>query len=93
MDGGILWAAGGTTLAIVILLCRLDILKIAGYHAPIDVGISLGLAIFMGGSYAGILVAVFTGVALSAMFEVIRFLFGYKKLVRGRWVYVPTATR
>ena len=80
---------------IVALLLRLDILKVAGYHVPVDIIVSLSLAALFAGTYSGVVVALLAGLFLSAVFEVVRYFFGYKRLVmtsRGlKWKWIPTA--
>ena len=83
-----------TAMAVFIPCCYFGIRRIAGYHAYIDITVSLALAVAFFGTFSGMVVAAMTGLFLSLSFIAVRTFLGYEKLVHirratWRWVSYP----
>lgn len=57
--------------------------KILGYDWIIDLVVTLGIPIFMGGSHIGIMTGVITGLCVSLILYVAKNIMGYQKLEKG----------
>jgi hypothetical protein len=77
----VLIPAAGTTAAVFIILCYLDIYKVLGYHWMFDIAFTVVLAMFFAGTYSGVLVAIASGLMLSILLVITKWLIGYKRVV------------
>ena len=68
-----------TAIAVYIVLCKLDILKVVYYEVATDIIMTVLLALLYKGTYSGTMIAIISGLLLSIMLKATRVLFGYKK--------------
>lgn len=90
---GILTAVG--LVAIAAKFSPTFLKKILGYDWIIDLVVTFGIPIFMGGSHIGIMTGVITGLSISLILYIAKNIMGYQKLEKGSgfmglsWVTKP----
>lgn len=83
--------------SLFILLIKLNIRRVLGYDAAIDVVATLNLVAIFGGTLGGLTAAIFAGLFLSILLLITKKLLGHEKLVRDghrlRWKFYPPTWR
>ena len=74
-----------SAVAIVIVMCRLDMKKFAGYPAICDTAVTLGLGFILYGTWSGMVAAIVGGLTFSLMLTIYRYCFGYKRMTIKGW--------
>lgn len=86
--------AFASATALFILACKLNIRRVLGYDAMVDVIMTVILMSSFSGTVTGMAAAMFAGCIMSIMLLVARKLYGYERLVkvgtfRLAWKYYP----
>ena len=84
---GIIGATGFVVLGAK--FSRNTIEKVLGYDYVIDVVVTVGLPVLLASTYAGAMMAVTTGIFISAILFVAKKTLGYQKREGGKWVRYP----
>ena len=69
-----------TVAAVYVVLWQLDMRKVLGYHLLVDISFTVIATILFAGTYSGMLVAMLSGLLLSILLVVTKWLIGYKKI-------------
>lgn len=72
--------AVGSAAGVIALAYKLDIKKVLGYDAIVDIVATVGLAYLFQGTYSGMVVAMVAGLLVSLILSVLKRRLGYKKL-------------
>ena len=75
-------------VAMIFLLLKLDLQKVAGYDLPIDIAFTSGLAYLLGGTYSGMMAALLGGAIVSVFLWLTRQQVGAKRLTWKGWTRV-----
>lgn len=70
----------GSAAGVIALAYKLDIKKVLGYDAAVDLIATIGLALLFQGTYSGMVVAMVAGLLVSLILSVLKRRIGYKKL-------------
>jgi hypothetical protein len=82
-----LLAGALSALGCYLIMLKLDIFKICGYHVWFDAGLSVLLVMLYQGTFSGVVVGFIAGVSLTILLWLTKGIFGYKLYQNGRWVY------
>lgn len=81
--GGLILAAGVLTAATLVTAHRfMDIRKLLGYAAAMDIAFTILMFLMFMGTYSGIVAGAFGGLFMTIAISGLRYLIGYKKLRR-----------
>ena len=74
-----------TALGVWIILLKLGIRKVLNFEVPIDVTFTIGLVMYMAGTFSGIMTGVVAGIALSLLLALSKKMWGVEKINWKRW--------
>lgn len=90
---GLIVAALVMTVALILLLARLDLRKFLGYSAIVDVCFTVLMFMMFMGTFSGIVAGAFAGLFMTLLLYMLKAVLGYKKLERRGlklvWVQYP----
>lgn len=84
---GMILAGFVLTMAMLLTMARLDLLKFLGYASLVDVVFAALMFEMFAGSYGGIVAGAFSGLFMTGMLYVLKASMGYKRLTWHGWVY------
>jgi hypothetical protein len=76
---GIIGASFGVALLVYLVLLKINIRRVCGYLGWVEVGVPVVLLMPFMGTYHGMMVAMFTGLWLSGMLRLTKYLNGYER--------------
>ena len=68
-----------TCLAVLFIMAKVGMRRCLAYDVPIDIAVTIGLAIAFAGTYSGLMAAVIGGALFSAVTWILKAVLGYEK--------------
>ena len=89
---GLIVAAGVMTAATLLTAHRfMNIRKLLGYSAAVDIGFTVLMFCMFMGTFSGIVAGAFGGLFMSLSLYVLKYMIGYEKLTVRGWKRYPGA--
>lgn len=89
--------ATAAAASLFVLMFKLNIRRVLGYDAIVDVAVTLNLVAIMGGTLGGLTAAILAGLFMSILLAIAKKILGYEKLERDglklRWRFYPPTWR